>query len=313
MRDALRTALLGTKKTVWQSNGTWTIADGRTFENNPNLGAELVVNGNMETGSPPSSYTTVQVTLAADVDAHGGSQALRVTSTEGTSDRAEQVITAAVGLWLQMSGWAKRGTGTQQVFNLGNTTAPIIPVATTSYAQYFLTGRVTSANPIVRLYANQNTGAAGDYGIYDDVSVKALTLNELFVITTGPADFNRVVGRIAYHGATAVCGVVASLDSISSPANFVIGFHDGNTTATLMKCVAGTYTSLLTATTPYTAGEQIEIRKTTNTTYQLWYKGAQRGADQTVSDAGIKDNVLHGGFNPSVLNGLTGLGIIYGY
>lgn len=294
-------------QTTWQQNGTWT-TNGNALSNTPTLGSELVTNGNMETGSPPSSWTATQVTLAADADVHGGSQALRVTSTEGTSDRAEQVVTLAVGNWVRLLGWGKRGSqGTQQVFNLGNTTAPVVAVATTSYAQYSTYGRVTTANPIVRLYANQNTGAVGDYGIYDDVSVKALTTNTLFAVTTGAADFNKVIARITQHDGVSVCGVVASLDSISSPANFVIALHDGVTTVSMFKCVAGTYTSLVSTSSVYAVGGQIEIRKTANTTYQLWYKGVQRGTDQTISDAGIKDNTLHGAFNVSSGNILTGV------
>lgn len=288
---------------VWLHNGTWSIGIN-SLTNSPTLGSELITNADMETGSPPSSYTTTQVTLAADADVHGGSQALRVTSTEGTSDRAEQIVTLAVGNWVQFSGWGKRGSqGTQQVFNVGNTNAPVVAVATTSYAQYFTTGRVTTANPIIRLYANQNTGAVGDYGLYDDISLKTFTLNQLMAVRPGATNPNSVAANLTISSGY-YCGVVYGLDSYTSPTTFIGAVHDGVSSIQLFKCVSGTYTSLVSSSATYVAGAQIKIVYTGSNTYQVWYNGTQRGTDQTVSDAGTGG--LHGGFSVNSANTITG-------
>jgi hypothetical protein len=105
-------------------------------------------------------------------------------------------------------------------------------------------------------------------------------------------------------------GVVCNLDSASSPANFVLASHSG-TNAILEKCVAGTYTTLISITATYVAGAFVEVRRIAGTnTWQLWYNGVQRGTDQTISDAGIVSNTLHGYFNSYAGNEVSGFSCV---
>lgn len=100
-------------------------------------------------------------------------------------------------------------------------------------------------------------------------------------------------------------GVVVNLDSATSPANFITASHDG-TTARLIKCVAGEFTELIAVEVAYVAGAYVEVRRTLGTnTYQFWYNDTQVGEDQTIADAGIISNILHGTYNAFVGNILT--------
>jgi hypothetical protein len=92
-------------------------------------------------------------------------------------------------------------------------------------------------------------------------------------------------------------GVITNLDSASNPQNFVIGYYDrGNGKVRLDKCVGGTYTNLVDTAVTYSAGAELKVVKN-STTFQVWYGGVQRGTDQTISDAGIVDNTIHGLFS----------------
>jgi hypothetical protein len=98
-------------------------------------------------------------------------------------------------------------------------------------------------------------------------------------------------------------GVVARVDSWSSPANFIIACHNGDSTITLAKCVAGVYTELIkdSVTTCYCQDAEIEVR-CTGTTVSLWYNGEKIGADQTVDHAAINSNTNHGLFSSAAEN-----------
>jgi hypothetical protein len=85
-------------------------------------------------------------------------------------------------------------------------------------------------------------------GSVDNVSFKAITLASMF--SARPYSTHTTTKAMATVVAGTRAGVVANLDSATSPANFVVASHDG-TTARLTKCVAGTYTELLAVTTTY--------------------------------------------------------------
>jgi len=87
-------------------------------------------------------------------------------------------------------------------------------------------------------------------------------------------------------------GLVLNLDSAASPANFVVSFHNG-TNAVLAKCVAGVWTTVISAAATYSSGATLRVVKD-GTSYTLFYNGAKVGSTSTISDAGIISNTLHG-------------------
>jgi len=96
------------------------------------------------------------------------------------------------------------------------------------------------------------------------------------------------------------------LDSAGSPANFVITYHDG-TNCKLEKCVAGTYTTVITAAATYSAGAELRVIKD-GTAYRLYYNNALVGTG-TIADAGIISNTLHELFSTYSANSLDNLTI----
>ena len=98
--------------------------------------------------------------------------------------------------------------------------------------------------------------------------------------------------------------MVTNLDDAATPANFLIAYHD-TTNANLVKCVGGVYTSLISAAAAYAGSATIRLityRVGADLMARLYYNNAFIGAEQTVSDAGIIDNTIHGLFSTYVSN-----------
>jgi hypothetical protein len=93
-------------------------------------------------------------------------------------------------------------------------------------------------------------------------------------------------------------GLVTNLDSAATPANFVISYLDGAGNCKMDKNVAGTYTNLISTATgcTYSAGKEMVVVKDA-TAYRLYYNSTFIGTQQTVSDAGIISNTIHGLFS----------------
>jgi hypothetical protein len=158
---------------------------------------------------------------------------------------------------------------------------------------------ISSGSNAIRIQAS-TAGAANEH-FADDFSVKAISLPSLFATIAGASSNQTAAAKIATLTTGIQSGVVALLDSASNPQNFLIAYHNG-TSVLLDKCVAGTYTNLITTTVAFTANAQIEIRRPSGNTFQLWYNGTQRGTDQTVSDAGIISNTRYGLFSTHSAN-----------
>jgi len=90
-------------------------------------------------------------------------------------------------------------------------------------------------------------------------------------------------------------GLVLNLDSAASPANFVVGYHNG-TNAVLAKCVAGVWTTVISAAATYSSGATLRVVKD-GTSYALFYNNSKVGSTSTISDAGIISNTLAGLFS----------------
>jgi hypothetical protein len=272
------------------------------------LGSELVTNGDMESGNPPSTWTVgSSTTFAASVDAYAGAAAGLFTAGGEIGGSATRWLSKSniftLGQWAQISVYAKRSSGAGNLqIGLGYVVALSTPV-TAAYAQYIATIRRASASVN---YGHVVFGGVtvGDQFLLDNASAKLLSLTSLFSALNYGITHATTKANITVAAGTQA-GVVTNLDSASSPANFVIATHDG-TNARLTKCVGGTYTDLISTAATYVANAAIEIRRTAaSDTYKLYYNGAQVGTDQTISDAGIVSNTLHGYFNTYAGNGLS--------
>ena len=264
------------------TGATWAVASNVAV-NTPVAGSDLIVNGGF---AADTDWTKgAGWTIAAGV----------ATATGGIStDLTAAVAPLTLGAWYEIaytiSGFA---AGTCAVV-----IGAFVAQGNGSNGTKAITGRATSTALALR--------GAGFTGNADNLSAKALTLSELFAslqvsVADVLADVNATIT------ANAQGGLVLNLDSAATPANFVIAYHDGQR-AILEKCVAGTYTTVISANATYSAGATLRVIKS-GTSYALYYNGAQVGATSTISDAGIISNTLHGLFSTSGLNSLDGLSI----
>lgn len=265
------------------TGATWTIATNKAV-NTPTLGSERLTNGGFDVDA--------NWTKEADWTIGGGV----ATKAAGAATRLIYQNVVAIGTWYRVVWTLVRNAGTFNAI-LGSANASVGRTASATYTDSFRANNISGGA--------RGTNA-GD-GTIDDVSIKALTLSTLFATREcGRNDVDASVKATIVSGN--ICGLVLNLDSTSSPANFIIAHHDG-ITARLDKCVGGTYTNLIVTAATYSAGAILEVKKS-STTYQLFYAGTQRGTDQTVSDAGIISNTVHGMFQTYEGNSLDDFSIV---
>ncbi len=252
----------------WLGGATWQIASGKAV-NTPTLGAELVVNGGFDADT--------DWTKDAGWTIAGG----KGIATNATAANMRQNI-LTIGAWYlgQVTISEYSGGSYRFIQSLGGQL--VSRMANGTYLQSDL------AKTDTWLY---NNAVAVLTAKVDNVSVKPLTLATLFdAINAGTPNVDVSAAATIVAGTQA--GVVVNLDSLSSPAFFVIGYHDG-VAAKLEKAVNGVYTTLVTATTAYSAGAAVRVVKSGNV-FKLYYNSLQIGADKTVTDLGIISNTLHG-------------------
>ncbi|MEK7550901.1 MAG: MerR family DNA-binding transcriptional regulator, partial [Patescibacteria group bacterium] len=173
----------------------------------------------------------------------------------------------------------------------------VYPFTPYKYFNTVATGNVISGRP-----ANGNMGIYADSsnttGVVDNFSVKPLTLSSLFS-SVSTSDTDVIADANVTLTAGTQAGLVLNLDSTSTPANFLIAYHDG-ANVKLDKNVGGTYTNLISAAATYSAGATLRVITYTSAgalKVRVYYNNALVGNEQTVSDAGIISNTKHGLFS----------------
>lgn len=159
----------------------------RVTSGNQSIGAELLTNGNMETGDPPSSWTNAGGSTASSVaderTGGSGSKSMQQVLTAAAGSRTQNIAVNA-GDFVQLTGWVKNvdaATGAGIFYNAaGAALFPTNYVAATSWTQYRKIFRQASTAAIY-LYVS---GVAGQAGKHDDVSAKKVTLNTAIAHTT---------------------------------------------------------------------------------------------------------------------------------
>jgi hypothetical protein len=278
--------------------GSQFLGGGRLAAPVPVLGAEKITNGNFETWASATDAGTwgESVAGASSVNregtvVHGGTYAVRLDFDATNNTYVSQASNLANNEWCLVSSWMRTSaSGKTMWVALGAVTGKSRDPGTT-WTQYFDVLRAAAANPTLVL---AKVSAASSSLYFDDVSLKPITLASMF--STRPYTTHATTKAMATIVAGTRAGVVANLDSATSPANFVIASHNG-TNAILEKCVAGTYTSLISTSVAYVAGAYVEIRRpAAGNNWQLFYNGSQVGTDQAIADAAIQAATLHGLF-----------------
>jgi len=292
---------------------TWaTDGSGRGF-NAPTAGSELLTNGSMEAGSPPSNWTVAgtDATITSVTDERtGGAGTKAIEATwNNNARRFHQQFTATTAQWVQVVCWGKKMSGPLDSFifqiresdNSGVLTiaSPGVGLDAT-WQQFHMIARMLTANPYVVFRSPNDLAGVAQVLRFDDVSAKPLSLASLFAtVDAGIANATpraNIWANEFNDDFRVPAGVVANLDDPDSPANFVLAYHD-TSLFRVVKCVGGVYTVLIDTALAYVQGAAVEIRRPTGNTYRFYYNGAQVGTDQTVSDAGIVSNTHYGAFS----------------
>lgn len=266
------------------TGATWALDGSNYAFNVPTQGSDVILNGAFATDTQWSKGTGW--TIASGVATKAAGVVAQLSQTALTAET-----------WYTI-GWTLTWTASTFTTLLGSSTQ--LGNATRSGSGTFTeTGRALAALGGVRA---TNTASAGSV---DDVSYRPITLSTLFASVDRGSSTNDCSAAINTIQTGTQVGVVANLDSASSPANYVLGYLTGNGTARLDKVVAGVTTTLLTAAVTFVADAKIEIKRSGNT-YQLFYNNAQVGTNQTIADAGIISNNLYGMFSTYSANKISG-------
>ena len=150
----------------------WIKAAG-TGETYGNIISGATNNGNMETGDPPTGWTSVTRGAAArDTDPHSGTYSCKLTrSADGTTGFIDRDLSESIGRLLIASAWMKNVTTTLAEFaGLQKLSGLATSTAATSYTQ--LSSYVTVVAGAIQKVILRFTGAENSYGQADDVDVK---------------------------------------------------------------------------------------------------------------------------------------------
>lgn len=296
------------------TGATWTISTNAAI-NTPTPGAETLADPSLE-----GTYTAGLVaelkkqgspTLAESADAHTGVKAQEFTGVAANNslytDNTKYALTT--GGWYEISMWCKRTgdigrpSSTLSLSSGWNMAGASAGITSGSYTQRVLTARCTNGESY-KLDWILNGYAGGNTEIIDDLSIKPLALSELFV-TVPTASGNPNIEVAITRSTRTQAGVVLCLDDPTTPANFLIAYLDGSGNCRLDECVAGSYTSLISAAVTYIAGRKLVVVKD-GINVRLYYDNALVGA--TTCTANV--NTRHGLFSTYSSSQFTNL-VIY--
>ncbi len=292
---------------VLGGGANWDIQTNKA-RNSPAAGAAIIggdtLNGNMETGDPPTGWSAGGGTVidgVADERTGGmGSQSLDVARAGSNYPSSGRSCTTVVGTWYLFTAWKRNvdSTGGISLQLSDDSTGAWFSgdafSAVTDWAQVIAVARAEGTAAQVVFDVDATGDPNGVSGRGDDVILAPLTLSDLI----SGADYSYsdvLVNADLAVIADTQAGVVACLDDTTTPANFILAYHD-TVNAHLEKCVAGVYTSLIDTAATYAANAPIRIIKD-GTTVTLFYANALIGTAQTISDAGIISNSIHGVFS----------------
>ena len=295
---------------------TWAVAGG-AVSNTPSVGAELVTNGNMETGDPPSSWASgasgVLDGVADERTGGSGTQSMSVVNGAVSAGRCQQSFPQPSGTWILFSGWGRRAVGINNpVLRVRNTNGGTIAYAitlatTTSWTFGVMTARLLTGTSFLGVEASSST--ASDEFRADDVSGTALTLSTLFrsLLLSTPDVYRRA--RVVSLTAGTQAGIVIRLDSAATPTQGIIVYFDG---AGNIGCEeftgTTTYTALFTAVVKaFTASDSLIVHAM-GTAIRIYHETA--AGVQTLIGTGtttVTTGNLHGIFSTFSGNTLDNL------
>jgi hypothetical protein len=299
---------------------TWAITSGSAV-NTPTLGSELLVNGNMETGDPPTGWNAnAGATLTGVADERtGGAGVQSLNVQRGTNNHCSYKATGSGQVeWHRTSAWLKSIDATEMFIlpfpSAGSGAAESRHETSTNWTKAIVSARLTAAAAItMRLNV---TDTAGQQGRFDDVSIKKISRPTLFAtVDLGISDVNMTAPPATTYRIMTQVGIVLALDDSANPQNFVIAYlHGGlyplnSQSVVVEECVAGVYTALGTFTIAHDETKHLSAKKSGN---QLWvYYGTDDygtlvGGAALTLNAALVNNTKHGLMSTVEVNSFDG-------
>lgn len=288
----------------------------------PVAGAELLSNGGFEIagggGGDIWANWTEDLGNGALVDevelVYAGSHAARTANGVNAGDYAQVIaqITTIGSTWYLLSVYAAGDGGGSggRIYLYDNTNGVFLVnarqtgISNTIYTAIPLTIRVPANTASLWMMLRSPGVGVSNYCLWDNATAKPIITASLFSTRAyASADCDLSVGVARTAGTQA--GLVARLDSATSPANFIIAYLDGAGNVKVDKCVAGTYTNIISGAVTYGSTKILRLVCSGNSV-SAYYDGTQVGSTVTVSDAGIVSNVLHGKFSTYASNTFGG-------
>lgn len=267
----------------------------------PVLGANILTDGDMEAAGVTSwiAYDAPPTREKSNAQTHGGSQSLHIV-TDSATEGSQNLIGGLTSDWVQCSGYCYVVAGKMApafINGMLNTQYSVMSASSWNLALFI--GRATTG---IRVALLSFGGASEWYA--DDFNVQSLNLSSLF--SARPyASANCDLSASVTCTQKTQAGLVARLDSATSPANFIIAYLDGGGNVRVDKCVGGTYTNVINGAATYGSTKILRLVCSGNNV-SAYYDGTQVGTTQTVSDAGIVSNTRHGLFSTYAANSFAG-------
>ena len=263
-------------------NDTWSTSGGKAI-NTPSLGANIIVNGGFDADTDWTKGTGWSI----------GSGVASVTGDSGPT--LSQNVLEAQKWYLAQFTVSSYVSGA--VYGWFNATGRTYKQANDTFNQVMW---ATGATAGVRVIGTGVSLAV------DDVSFREFDMSELLSISDLSCSDVYASVAITRSDASFPVGLALNWDSDTNPANGVI-VHLQESRVYVDKCVAGTWTNVSSTIYTYSAGARLEVHKS-GTEYRVYYNNALV-TSQTIADAGIVSNTLHGIFSTNASNTLDDLTI----
>lgn len=243
------------------SAATTTIASG-VLTITPTGGPNLLVNGNMETGDPPSSWTANAGAILDGVadERTGGIGVQSLEATRGTNDHAafQSTPSGQQPGFYGGSAWVKN-IDAIEVHIFTTSTASIIS-ASTSWTKLYTAWRQGAAASL--LTRNYVTGAAGQKGRFDDWSLQKWgDLACMAIYEYSLSNFSMIAPAISTFVSSTIAGIALC---VADANNYVLAYQDGQGNVVIVERVAGAFNQLASVALAYGATKYFSAKKTGN-------------------------------------------------
>ena len=281
----------------WLYTGDWSIVGGKLIGNPATTGSNLIINGDFETGNPPTGWNAAasnSIEQNGDVrpgSAGSNSAFITVGGSAFAVSRTISLLTA--GRFYQTKFWGKRGTNTQ--FGIGNFGNPVY-FNGNDWGEKIL-GEVSAG----AVSTAQLLGSVGTFYL-DDYELRQLVTSNVFTVREfqkSDVDVSVKISRTQKQFA----GLALCLDDINTPTDYIlvgIAGYDISAVAPIntvrvSKVVGGVYTLIYEESITYVPDAILRVVKN-GAAIKVYYNGIEVRDDVFVSDIGIVNNTIHGLF-----------------